>query len=81
MPFQRLLFFVNSWTVWKAIAWAAQTARSQPPAMDMWAPNLRRFAAIVRATRAAGFTGLSAPLAVEFSVNPSLADFTVSILQ
>ena len=33
--FHWLLFLVKSWTVSKPTAWAAQTARSQPPAIDM----------------------------------------------
>ena len=39
--FHWLLFLVKSCTVAKWTAWAAQTARSQPPAIDMWAPNFR----------------------------------------
>ena len=31
MPFQRLLFLVNNWTVWKGIAWAAQIGAVAAP--------------------------------------------------
>src|SRR5689334_22364445 len=61
MPYHRLLFLVNNWTVWKGMAWAAQTARSHPPAMDMWAPNLGSRAARFRSARTAGSIVLLPP--------------------
>src|SRR5262249_52914674 len=55
----RLLFLVNNWTVWNGTAWAAQTARSQPPAIDMWAPSLRALDGRFAGPRALGSIGVS----------------------
>ncbi len=80
-PSHRLLFLVNNWTVWKATAWAAQTARSQPPAIDMWAPSLHPVDD--RGTRSRGWELIGVPALVldDFPGDPSLADGDDPILQ
>jgi len=38
----QVLFLVKTWTVEKPTACAERTARSCPPAIDMWDPNFAR---------------------------------------
>ena len=78
--FHWLLFLVKSCTVWKPTAWAAATARSQPPAIDMWAPNLheRRLRQAGRLCELwpwwASVLPLSATACSQISAKPSLAN-------
>lgn len=83
--FHWLLFLVKSCTVWKPMAYAAVTARSQPPAIDMWAPNLQGFFLLVeRALRglAMGFSILTVLWHfVRDARQPSLASPREAILE